>query len=63
MKGNLFLKCKAQTKGKNKPKFLNINFLDTFCICPRKNGKMGENGACALIYPILHTFGTTYAEI
>ena len=39
MKGNLFLKLEAQTNSKNKPKFLNINFLDTFCICSRKNGE------------------------
>ena len=39
MKGNLFLKLEAQTNSKNKPKFLNINFLDTFCTCSRKNGE------------------------
>ena len=37
MKGNLFLKLEAQTNSKNKPTFLNVNFLDTFCICSRKN--------------------------
>ena len=38
MKGNLFLKLEGKANSKNKPKFLNITFLDTFCICSRKNG-------------------------
>ena len=37
MKGNLFLNLEAQKNSKNKPEFLNVNFLDTFCICSRKN--------------------------
>ena len=52
MKRDLFLKLKGQTNSKNKSEFLNVTFLDTFCICLWKNG---ENGACALIHPILHT--------
>ena len=59
MKGNLFSKLEDQTNSKNKPKFLSDIFLDTFCICSRKNG---GNGVCALIHPILHTFNTAYAE-
>ena len=54
MKGNLFLKLEGKTNSKNNPKCLNVTFLDTFCICSRK---MGENGVCALIQPILHFFG------
>ena len=38
---NLFLKVEPQTNSKDKPKFLNVNFLDTFCICSRKNGGKG----------------------
>ena len=38
MKGNLFLKLKGQTNSKNKPKFLNVTFLNKFSICSRKNG-------------------------
>ena len=49
-----FSKLEAQANSKNKPKFLNITFLDTFCICSRENG--GGNGVCALIHPIFHTF-------
>ena len=59
MKGNVFLKLEAQINSKNKPKCLNANFLDTFCICSKKKG---ENGVCALIHPILHTIDTAYAE-
>ena len=59
MKGNFFLNLEAQRNSKNKPKFLNVNFLDTFCVCSRK---MRENGVCALIHPILSTSDTAYAE-
>ena len=38
---NLFLKVERQTNSKDKPKFLKVNFLDTFCICSRKNGGKG----------------------
>ena len=38
MKGNLFLKLKGQTNNKNKLKFLNVTFLNKFCICSRENG-------------------------
>ena len=55
----VFLKLEGQTNRKNKPKFLNITFLDTFCIYSRK---MEKNGGCALMHPILHTFDTAYAE-
>ena len=41
MKGNLFLKLEEKTNSKNKPKFLNVTFLDTFCIYSKKKwGKM-----------------------
>ena len=33
--------------------------MDTICIFQEKRS---ENGVCALIYPILHTFDTAYAE-
>ena len=59
MKGNLFLKLKGQTNSKNKQKFLNVTFLNKFCICSRK---IEENGVSALIHPILDTFDTAYAE-
>ena len=59
MKGNLFLKPEGQTNTKNKPKFLHVTFLNKFCICSKKKG---ENGVCALIHLILHTFDTAYAE-
>ena len=59
MKGNLFLKLEEKTSSKNTPEFLNVTFLDTFCICSRKNR---GNGFCALRHPILHTFDTAYAE-
>ena len=59
MKGNLFLKLKFTKISKNKLKFLNVNFLDTFCFSSRK---MGENAVCALIHPILHTYDTAYAK-
>ena len=59
MKGNLFLKLKGQTNSKNKPKFLNVTFLNKFALVQEKTG---ENGVCALIHPILHTFDTAYAE-
>ena len=38
MKGNLLLKLEGKTNSKNNQKFLNVTFLDTFCICSRKNG-------------------------
>ena len=59
MKEELLLNLEGQTNSKNKQKFLNVIFVDTFCIF---QGKMRENGVCALIHPILHTFDTTYAE-
>ena len=34
----LFSKTWGPNKSKNKPKFLNVNFFDTLCICSRKNG-------------------------
>ena len=37
MKGNLFVKLGSQTSSKNKPKFLNVTFLNNFCICSIKN--------------------------
>ena len=61
MKGNLFLKLEWKRNSKNKSKILSITFLDTFCICSRKNGGGGD-GASALIHPVLHTFDTAYAE-
>ena len=54
-----FSKTWGKTNSKNKPKFLNVTFLDTFCIYSKK---MGENGVCFLIHPVLHTFDTAYAE-
>ena len=30
---------RAKQREKNKPKFLNVTFLNTFCICSRKNGE------------------------
>ena len=54
MKGNLFLKLEGKTNSKNNPKFLNVTFLDTFCICSRKNG---GKWCLRLIQPILHFFG------
>ena len=60
MEGNLFLKFEGQANSQNKRKILNVTFLDTFCICSRKNG---ENGVCALMQPILHTFNTAYQKI
>ena len=37
MKGNHFVKLEGKTKGKNKQNLLNVTFLDTYCICSRKN--------------------------
>ena len=51
MKRNLFLKSEAQTNSNNKPKFLNVNFLDTFCVCLKK---MRENVS------VFHTSYFTY---
>ena len=41
MKENLFLKLEGKTKSKNKPKILNVTFLDTFCTSSRKNAAKG----------------------
>ena len=38
MKGNLFLKLEGKANSKNKPNFLNVTFLDTFCNFSTKNG-------------------------
>ena len=38
MKENLILELEGQTNRKNQPKSLSVTFLDTFCICSRKNG-------------------------
>ena len=38
MKVNLFLELEGQANSKNKPKFLNVTFLDTFSIFQKKNG-------------------------
>ena len=45
MKEELLLNLEGQTNSKNKQKFLNVIFVDTFCIF---QGKMRENGVCAL---------------
>ena len=59
MKETLLLNIEAQTNSKITPKFLNVNFWIHFVFVQEK---MEENGVCALIHPILHTFDTADAE-
>ena len=53
---NIFLTFDVQTTSKH---FLNVTFLDTFCICLKK---MAGTGVSALIHSILHTFDIAYIE-